>query len=333
MQRKESILRFALSTLLLLLLFTSAIASAILQTESTAEAHNAVTELDKTVSLSGRNGTETYLLLGKDRASGLYDVILLARLDREEDALSLVQIPRDTFADSTDRTYKKLNGAASALGGIEAMKSFLSATLGIPIDHYAAVDLDCVGDAVDAIGGVPVEIPIDMDYEDLSQGLSIHLKAGHTVLDGDMAEQFLRFRSGYVQADLGRLDAQKQFISAFLAKLKSASLPELYRTVRSLYGQVKTDLSLGELLKLLPVALRIREENLTMLTLPGEATRTKKTEGAWYYVLHRRAAYEIVAEYLNPCDTPLAEERFDPLHRFTSSEYPHFEEIYQKSTG
>ena len=76
-------------------------------------------------------------------------------------------------------------------------------------------------------------------------------------------------------------------------------MPELYRTVRSLYGKVKTDLSLGEILKLLPVSLRIREENLTMLTLPGEATRTRKTEGAWYYVLHRRAAYEIVAEYLN----------------------------------
>lgn len=330
MQRNAPILRFALSALLLLLLCVSAITSAAMQTESTLPANTEAADADLPVAFSRKGGSETFLILGRDRASGLYDVILLARLNPESRAVSLVQIPRDTFADYAERSYRKLNGAASALGGIEGMRDFLSAALGIPIDHYAAIDLDCVGDAVDAIGGVTLDIPMDMDYEDESQGLSIHLKAGRTTLDGDAAEQFLRFRSGYVTADLGRLDAQKQFISAFLAQLKSASLPSLCRTARALYRQVRTDLSLAELLRLIPVALRISQDRLTMLTLPGEATRTRETEGAWYYVLKRQAAFEVVAEHLNPCNEPLSAERFDPLHRFTSAAYPHFEEIYRK---
>ena len=330
MQKHAPIRSLLLSALLLLLLCASALSSAVLEAEDAPPIDSEGDGISLPASLTRREGVETFLVLGKDRASGLYDVILLARLDKRNAAVSIVQIPRDTFADYTERAYRKLNGAASALGGIEGMRDFLSAALGIPIDHYAALDLDCVADAVDAIGGVTVDIPSDMDYEDESQGLSIHLKAGRTTLDGRMAEQFLRFRSGYVTADLGRLDAQKQFIAAFLAKLKTAPLPTLCRTVRSLYGEVRTDLSLGNVLKLLPTALRISGDSLTAVTLPGEAARTQVDSGAWYYILRRQASYEVVAEYLNPYDAPLPIERFDPLCRFTSTAYPHFEEIYGK---
>jgi LCP family protein required for cell wall assembly len=281
-----------------------------------------------------REGVLNFLIAGKDRASGLLDVIVLAQLDTKRGTASIVQIPRDTYAEYTERDYKKLNGAASALGGLDGLCGFLSASLGIPIDHYALVDLDCVGDIVDAIGGVPIDIPTDMDYEDTAQGLSIHLKAGRQILNGDTAEAFLRFRSGYITADLGRLDAQKLFISAFLTAVKeNTSLQTLVRIVRTLYGRVETDLSIGSTLKLAVSALKLRPEALTMATLPGKAVRTEETAGAWYYVIHRQAAYDTVNRMLNVYDTPIAQEAFDPLERFTSTAYPHFDAVYrEKST-
>jgi len=279
-----------------------------------------------------KEGVQNFLICGKDRASGLFDVIVLAQLDVKNNLASIVQIPRDTYAAYTEKSYKKLNGAAAALGGLEGLRSFLSGNLGIPIDHYALVDLDCVGDIVDAIGGVTLDIPADMDYEDKAQGLSIHLKAGKQTLNGDMAEQFLRFRAGYITADLGRLDAQKLFISAFLTEVKEhTNLPTIIRIVRSLYGRVETDLSIGSTLKLVASALKLRPDRLTMATLPGEATRTEENAGAWYYVIKRQAAYETVNRLLNVYETPIAEEAFDPDERFTSTDYPHFGAIYHSA--
>lgn len=279
-----------------------------------------------------RKGVQNFLVCGKDRASGLYDVIIVAQLDTANRSASLVQIPRDTYAAYTEKSYRKLNGAASALGGIKEMSDFLSETLGVPIDHYALVDLDCIGDIVDAIGGVTLTVPSDMDYEDKSQNLSIHLKAGRQTLNGDLAESFLRYRSGYVTADLGRLDAQKLFLAAFLGEIKAHStLPELIRIVRTLYGRVETDLSLGDCVRLASAGLKLSPERLSMTTLPGEAARTGETQGAWYYILCREAAYDTVNRMLNVSDTPIAPSAFDPKERFTSGAYPHFEAIYHST--
>lgn len=330
------------SLAILFLLLVSAFSTAALLTVDPSdppETENAIpsagVSLGETAASAPQNGrksgTVTFLLCGKDRASGLCDVILLARLDTKENTASLVQIPRDTYAAYTDGTYRKLNGAASALGGIRPMADFLEENLGIPIDHYALLDLDSVGDAVDAIGGVTLEIPVDMDYEDASQNLSIHLKAGTQTLCGDEAEQFLRFRSGYATADLGRLDAHKRFVSAFLDQVKSATLPELLRVVRSLYGRIETDLSFGETVKLVSAGLRLRSDRLAMATLPGEAARTGVDSGAWYYILTRSAAFETVADLLNVGTAPLPSASFDPAERFTNAAYPHFDAIYRKT--
>ena len=282
------------------------------------------------VATAQKTGVQNFLLCGKDRASGLYDVIILAQLDANTNTASLVQIPRDTYAAYTENDYKKLNGAASALGGIDKMAEFLAANLGIPIHHYAQIDLDTVGEIVDAIGGVTMTIPADMDYEDSAQGLSIHLKAGEQTLNGDMAEQFLRFRSGYVTADLGRLDAQKAFVSAFLSEVKHASLPKLLRIVGKLYGRVKTDLSLKETARLVVTALKLSPDTIRMMTLPGEAVRTGVDSGAWYYVIQRDAAYRMISDTLRITEESIPTRTFDPLERFTNADYPHFEAIYRK---
>lgn len=278
-----------------------------------------------------RSGVLNFLVCGVDRASGLCDVIILAQLDRENGAMSLVQIPRDTYAAYTEGSYRKLNGAPHALGGIEAFVDFLEAAFRVPIDHYLQLDLDCVGDVVDAIGGVTLDVPVDMDYEDASQNLSIHLKAGVQTLDGDTAEQYLRYRSGYVTADLGRLDAQKRFVSALLTEIRGhTTLPDLIHLVRTLYGRVTTDLTVGEAIRLVSVARKLSPDRLVMETLPGEATRTGVDSGAWYYVLYRDAALDAVNRLLRVTDAPI--DSFDPDGCFTSSSYPHFEAIYRKKS-
>ena len=139
-----------------------------------------------------RRGVQNFLLCGKDRASGLCDVIIVAQLDTVNHAASLVQIPRDTYADYTEKSYRKLNGAPSALGGVKGLSAFLTETLGIPIDHYALVDLDCIGDVVDAIGGVTLTVPTDMDYEDIIKAVD-----NCVISAGDYTEQLKKYSDCY----------------------------------------------------------------------------------------------------------------------------------------
>ena len=176
----------------------------------------------------GGRDVYNFLLLGQDEAAGLTDVVILAHV--EAGRMCMAQIPRDTYLRYTDQNYKKINGAVKS-GGAAALCEALEQALPVVIDGYVLLDLDCVRDAVDLLGGVEIDVPCDMDYEDPTQGLSIHLKKGRTHLSGAEAVHFVRYRAGYVRGDLGRVDAQKLFLAAFLeaaTHVDVRALPRLF---------------------------------------------------------------------------------------------------------
>ena len=91
---------------------------------------------------------------------------------------------------------------------------------------------------MDNLSGIEIDLPYDMDYEDSSQNLSIHLKAGKQTLGGKEALGFLRYRSGYVTGDLGRIDAQKLFLNAFINRLGTITNPFRYEYRRLMIQKV-----------------------------------------------------------------------------------------------
>ena len=242
------------------------------------------------------------LLLGCDRAARLTDSILLVRVAPESGNVRILQLPRDTYAAYTERDYKKLNGLYNTLGADGAAK-WLETALGVRIDHVAVYDLDCVRHAVDAVGGVEIDIPFPMFYSDPVQGLEINLPAGVTRLNGEMAEQFVRFRAGYADADLGRMDAQKRFLEAF------------FRTCRTLPPDAL----------ILAFALRRAEHpSFSAKTAPGEAA--KGVSGAWYYILSRADMTEALSWW-----SELRPIAFDPERQFDRTANPEFHRIYTAS--
>ena len=156
------------------------------------------------------------LVLGKDDSSSLCDVIILVNVNTADKKLTALQIPRDTYINLGEDSYKKINGASKSLGGDIELCEKISESMGIDIDGYVSFDGDFVREIVDVLGGVELYVPIDMDYEDPYQNLSIHLKKGKQTLNGDQAISFVRYRKGYLRADIGRIDAQKIFLSALV---------------------------------------------------------------------------------------------------------------------
>ena len=264
------------------------------------------------------------LVMGRDKAAGLTDSIFIVTVNETARRASVLQIPRDTYARYTDRDYKKLNGALGALGE-KGVVQFLEGALGVELDYFVILDLSALRRVVDAVGGVDVEVPCDMEYTDEAQGLTVRLSKGAKHLNGAEAEQLVRYRSGYANADLGRLDAQKLFLRAFARACRAMDLTALLRVTGIAVSCLHTDLGIGEAIRLISV-LRECDPDLTpMATLAGESVQG--SSGAWYYSLRREAAWRMVNEYLMPTP-PIVESAFDPNRLFDRFDHEAFHKIY-----
>lgn len=270
-----------------------------------------------------------FLVMGCDRAARLTDSIFVVTLNETQAKASILQIPRDTYANYTDRDYRKLNGAMQVLGE-QGIKETLGKALGVRLDYFVVLDLDCLCRVVDVIGGVDVEIPQDMTYTDPAQDLNIDLGKGLAHLDGKHAEEFVRYRSGYANADLGRLDAQKLFLRAFAKKCQSLTAGQFLQLTCSVLTDLSTDIGLPQAIRVASVLLKCNADDLPMQTLAGEAAQGKS--GAWYYCVNRAGGCEMANAYLMPPATINVAD-FDKDGFFDRADYPDFHKIYTAPYG
>lgn len=262
------------------------------------------------------------LVTGSDRTSGLTDVIMLITVNRKSRTAAVMQIPRDTYAEYTDGSYKKLNGAYTKLGA-EKLCELLSDSLGICIDRYLMLSPDALRETVDALGGVEITLDAPMYYKDPAQGLYISLKAGRQVLDGKTAEQFIRYRSGYADGDLGRIDAQKVFMCALFRKAKSDLDPiRLAKLTSALLGKTDTNISLSDAASLAEDVSAVDIKNISFVTAPGEAVVAKES-GASYYSLSSKAMSELLSNYFGADGAD-----FDRHKIFLNEKYESFAGVY-----
>ena len=265
------------------------------------------------------------LVLGADRSVGLTDSMFILTLNELTKEVSILQIPRDTYAEYTDRDYKKINGAANAMGNA-ALTAFLSDAMQVKLHAYIKLDLDVLAQLIDDIGGVDVEVPQEMNYSDPAQGLEIQLPQGKVHLDGKTAEHFVRYRAGYADADLGRLDAQKLFLRAVAQKCKSLRLSQVLKAAFSALPHVNTNISLPDAIRVLTVLMDCDADAFPMATLAGQAV--KGNSGAWYYSLNRQGTVRMINEYLLP-KTQISCDQFDPGGVFDREGPRDFHAIYE----
>ncbi len=275
-------------------------------------------------SVISSKGNYTVLILGRDDAAQLCDVIMLASADLENGTLNILQIPRDTYFDCSDADCKRINCAPGLLGGTAEFSDALSDALGIEIDFYVSVNMNTVSQAVDALGGIEIDVPFDMDYDDPSQNLSVHIFSGRQVLGGEQAVRFLRYRSGYATGDLGRIDAQKLFLNALINKLGELRDPYvLIKLFKIAVASAKTNISERELVSL---GLGLTSRHLTdvfYMTAPGGAVRSE-ISGAWYYILSASAMEKVISDRFGARDGYL----FDKSKKFVDKERKSFYDIY-----
>lgn len=285
------------------------------------------------------DGIYNFLVLGHDKVALNTDVIMIVSFDTNDGSISVMQLPRDTYIEHDGYAHKinsmfaYLVGRARQSGSKnvyhDALASYcdlLENALSIELDNYALINLDAFENIVDIIGGVPIYVPDDMHYDDEVQGLSIHINKGQQVLDGETAAGFVRFRSGYINADIGRQDAQKLFMTAFLDQVKNTiSVTTVTKIVDQVIKNITTDLSAPDAAYYAKSALSVDLGNLNMITLPGKSIYSG---GVSYYVIYRQSAIDIINGYFNVYNRDIRDEMFDRDLLFTDLRSNSINSIY-----
>ena len=140
-----------------------------------------------------REEVYNFVLLGKDVDSGNTDSIIVVSYDVPNQKVGMISIPRDTAVERDWRKNPKINGAFYGAGA-DVLKEEIEHTFGIPIDYYILVDLKGFVALVDKLGGVEVDIPLDMNYDDPIQNLHIHFSKGVQTLNGQETMEAVRYR-------------------------------------------------------------------------------------------------------------------------------------------
>ncbi|GAB6088014.1 LCP family protein [Alkaliphilus crotonatoxidans] len=226
------------------------------------------------------------------------DTIMLLSVDGAGKNPVLLSIPRDTRVPISGRSSQEKINHSHAYGGPELLLETVEGLLGIEIDYYVRINYHAVEEVVDALGGVEIDVPMNMKYDDPYDDppLHINIKKGLQVLDGKNAVHFLRFRKGYANQDLGRIEAQQQFVQALKDKVLSPSvIPKIPQLIDIFYSNVDTDLPKTKMLSLGTKLAGFNNEEMIKLTLPGTS---KYIGNVSYYVADEAEVRNMRNSYL-----------------------------------
>lgn len=259
----------------------------------------------------------TFAVFGLDEQKYRTDVVMLLFFNSETKKINIVSIPRDTMVTIPDDMYEEIQERRSSVEQTikineipayvepeernEASVEIIEATLGVDIDYYMSMDLDGFKEIVDIVGPIEMIVPVAMKYSDPAQELYIDLDAGLQYLDGEKAEQLVRFRKGYANGDLGRIDMQHEFMVAFLNQLLSTeNKMNILNIAKSALVHIETNFITA--IDYINYIDDISKENILIGTLPGET----KTIGRSYFIHNSEETKALFDAIIN--DTPVTPE-------------------------
>lgn len=232
------------------------------------------------------------LVLGLN--DGMTDTIMLGSYDMKNQRVDVISIPRDTYytrpgASGGSLKINSIYHSSKNGGAVGTATAVSQVLMGIPIHYYVAIDYKGVGNIVDAIGGVPMNIPFHMKYNDPrdTPPLHIDIPAGQQTLNGDNAIEFLRFRhansgsgyKSYPEGDIGRVKAQQEFIKSAIKQALGSNIPN---TVKTVIDNVDSDLTVGTALKVATKAVGLDSVNIQTYMAEGSP---KTIDGLSFWIV------------------------------------------------
>lgn len=222
-----------------------------------------------------------FLLLGL--ADGNTDTIMVASYDTKNQSVDIISIPRDTYyarSGYKSYAYNKINSVYRTDGIVGIATAASEILYGMPINYYVIVEYDDIRKIVDAVGGVYVDVPFRMKYDDPAADPPLHIDIpeGNVLITSDNVEQYLRFRHGnagyksYYNGDLGRIQTQQAFLKLLMKKC--LQLDNITDVAKVVLQNVQSDITYTKAISLARSAMGgLSVDNVTTQRIPGnEAT-------------------------------------------------------------
>ncbi len=217
----------------------------------------------------------TVLLTGVDTRSdaidsnGRSDSIMVAKVNPKTGEAAIVSIPRDAYVlSSCTGGYDKITHAS--LNGMNCLIDDVENLLGVEIDYYLTVNFFAVIDAIDAVGGIDVEVEQSFCGQDEYDNLNAYcFDAGTQHLDGAEALSYARERHSFSDGDYARARHQQQVISGFLRSLMTSG-PFAINSLLDVASQsARTNLSASQLTDLAKLLQKTDDFTIDSYTIQG----------------------------------------------------------------
>lgn len=195
-----------------------------------------------------RTGTTEITKPEYSSGAGRSDTMMLVRVDPKTYQIGIVTIPRDTQIELNGERAK-IN-AAYENGGIDASLAEVKKLTGVEPKYYLDLGFVTFEQFIDKLGGITVNVPMEMNLKDIVSGDSITIPAGEQTLDGKEALVFSRVRKQFKQdQDALRQIQDRQVVQNGITKV--ASDPANVETyVEALTSLAKTNWDKDDLLEL-----------------------------------------------------------------------------------
>ena len=248
----------------------------------------AVDEVTTTVNL---NDPFYLLVLGSDSREGSgtssksyesgdnqrSDAIMLFRIDAPSKLVTMVSIPRDTPYTHPDGSVTKINETYN-IGGAAYTIQAVSEITNVPISYYAEVHFSELAAIVDTLGGVEVNVDIQLSYIDALTGEKVTIEPGVQTLNGQEAQIFARARKEYSSdQDMHRQENIRQLASSIIKSVLNRPLVELPGTILDLAEYVGTNLKTQDIISI-GMIFNSSNDTMKMYTCTGPSDGNIRTD-------------------------------------------------------
>lgn len=216
-----------------------------------------IASLAEGVELSNVPNQVNILLLGADRRPKQKkfrtDTIILATLNSELGTLNLTSFPRDLYVTIPGMGQNRIN-TAYFFGGIDLLYQTFRENFGIRPDYYVLIDFSQFKRFVDSLGGLDVKV--GESVSDYRAGRYVTIKKGMQYMDADTVLWYVRTRK--TTSDFSRNERQQEIIRAiFNRMLTLENIPKVKEFYDIYKDAVTTNMSLGDLLPIIPLAVKL----------------------------------------------------------------------------
>ena len=261
----------------------------------------------------------------------LTDTIMVLSYNPNSQKATLLSIPRDTYTGKNPEkatSYEKINALYSRKHRADETLEAVNEITGLNIPYYVVIKTEALIKLVNVNGGITFDVPIDMDYDDVTQDLHIHLKAGEQLLDGDKAEQLVRFRHNnddttypeeYGDNDTGRMRTQREFILQTMKQtLKPENIWKIFDIIDIAKECVITNVNFDVAKDYVPYAVDFSTENLITDVIPGVNTN-KNSSATWVFVYDKQKTKKLIQEIFNERDIDYETQNADSLKNLATN--------------